>query len=111
MPDEPSRREVVDTEESGDDKERHFVQAQESFGVSLLWQARQMVRGLPPAAQGEHPDTPLAEAASEALDRLIEHVVALPEDKQSEALTVIAYGMIMEYLRVSGTTPRAQQSS
>ena len=35
------------------------------------------------------------------LGHLIEHIVALPEDKQTEALTMIAYGMIMEHLRLA----------
>jgi len=96
-------------EEPREDQERQFVQAQESFGVSLLRQARRKVRELPPAAKGEHPDTPLAVAASEALDHLIEHMVPVPEDRQTEASLMIVYGMIMEHLRLVTTTPRAPQ--
>jgi hypothetical protein len=96
-------------EESREDEEHQFVQAQESFGVSLLRRARRRVRELPPAAKGEHPDTPLAVAASEALDHLIEHMVPVPEHRQTEASLMIAYGMIMEHLRLSTTTPRAPQ--
>jgi len=96
-------------EESREDQERQFVQAQESFGVSLLRRARRKVGELPPAAKGEHPDTPLAVAASEALDHLIEHMVPVPEDRQTEASLMIVYGMIMEHLRLVTTTPRAPQ--
>jgi hypothetical protein len=96
-------------EESREDQERQFVQAQESFGVNLLRRARRRVRELPPAAKGEHPDTPLAVAASEALDHLIEHMVPVAEDRQAEASLTIAYGMIMEHLRLATTTPRAPQ--
>ena len=91
------------------DQERQFVQAQQSFGVSLLRRARRKVQELPPAAKGEHPDTPLAVAASEALDHLIEHMVPVPEDRQAEASLRIVYGMIMEHLRLATTTPRAPQ--
>jgi len=88
-------------------KDRQFAQSQESFGVSLLRQARQRVSGLPPATEGQHHDTALSDAANEALEHLLERVVAFPEDKQTEAVTMIAYGMIMEHLRLAGTTPRA----
>ena len=76
------------------------MQAQQYFGVSLLRQARQKARELPPATEGQHPDTPLSDAASDALGHLIEHVVALPDAKQAEALVMIAHGMIMEHLRL-----------
>ncbi len=98
-------------EESRDDQERQFVQAQESFGVSLLRQARRKVQELPPAAKGEHPETPLAVAASDTLDDLIDHMLSVPEDRQSEASLMIAHGMIMEHLRLATTTPRASQGS
>ena len=96
-------------EEAREDQERQFVQAQESFGVSLLRRARRKVQELPPAATGEHSDTPLAVAASEALDHLIEHMVSVPEDRQTEASLMIAHGMIMEHLRLATTTPRTPQ--
>jgi len=96
-------------DEARDDQERQFVQAQESFGGNLLRRARRKVRELPPAAKGEHPDTPLAVAASEALDHLIEHMVPVPEAKQAEASLMIAHGMIMEHLRLATTTPRVPQ--
>jgi len=89
------------------DRDSHFVQSQESFGASLLRQARQTATELPPAAEGEQPDTPLSEAANDALGHLIEHILALPEDKQADAFTIIAYGMIMEHLRLATRTPRA----
>ena len=89
------------------DQERQFVQSQESFGISLLRQARQKARELPPATEGQQPDMPLSDAVSGALGHLIEHVIALPEDKQTEALTMIAHGMIMEHLRLASWTPRA----
>ena len=89
------------------EKDRQFVQAQESFGVSLLRQARQRASGLPPASEDQQHDAPLSDAANEALEQLLEHVVPLPEDKQAEALTMIAYGMIMEHLRLASWTPRA----
>jgi len=96
-------------EESREDQERHFVQAQESFGISLLRRARRKVQELPPAAKGEPPDTPLAVAASEAVDHLIEHMVSVPEDRQTDASLMIAHGMIMEHLRLATPTPRAPQ--
>ncbi|MBP1777849.1 MAG: hypothetical protein H6Q86_3860 [candidate division NC10 bacterium] len=96
-------------DEARDDQERQFVQAQESFGGNLLRRARRKVRELPPAAKGEHPDTPLAVAASEALDHLIEHMVPVPEDRQTDASLMIVYGMIMEHLRLVATTPRTAQ--
>ena len=96
-------------DEARDDQERQFVQAQESFGGNLLRRARRKVRELPPAAKGEHPDTPLAVAASEALDHLIEHMVPVPEDRQTDASLMIVYGMIMEHLRLATTTPRVPQ--
>jgi len=98
-------------DELWNEKDPQFVQSQESFGVSLLRQARQKARELPPAAEGEHPDTPLSDAASDTLGDLIEHVVALPEDQQAEALAMIAYGMIMEHLRLANWRARAQQSN
>ena len=93
-------------DELWEEKNRQFAVSQETFGVSLLRQARQKVRELPPAAKGEHPDTPFAVAASEALDHLIEHMVSVPEDRQAEASLMIAYGMIMEHLRLAAGTPR-----
>ena len=96
-------------EEAREDQARQFVQAQESFGGNLLRRARRKVRELPPAAQGEPPDTPLAVAASDALDHLIEHMVPIPEHRQADASLMIAYGMIMEHLRLATTTPRAPQ--
>jgi len=89
------------------DQERQFVQAQQSFGVSLLRRARQKATALPPAPEGQHPDTPLLDAASDALGHLIEHVVALPDAKQAEALVMIAHGMIMEQFCLATRTPRA----
>ena len=94
-------------EESREDQERQFVQAQESFGVSMLRQARRKVHELPPAAKGEHPETPLAVAASEALDHLIDHMLSVPEDRQTEASLMIAHALIMEHLRLATTRPCA----
>ncbi len=90
-----------------EEKDRQFAVAQKSFGVHLLRQARQRVSGLPPAPEAHHHDTPLSDAANEALEHLLERVVAFPEDKQTEALTMIAYGMIMEHLRLASWTPGA----
>lgn len=101
------KEEGAEMDEPRNDKDSQFTQSQESFGVSLLRQARQKARELPPATEGQHPDTPLSDAASDALGHLIEHVIALPEDKQTEALTMIAYGMIMEHLRLATWMPRA----
>jgi len=93
------------------EKDRQFAVSQESFGVSLLRQARQRVSGLPPAPEAQHHDTPLSDAANEALEHLLERVLAFPEDKQAEALTMIAYGMIMEHLRLATSTPGASQNN
>ena len=98
-------------EEPWGEKDRQFAVAEESFGVSLLRQARQRVSGLPPATESPHHEPSISDAAHEALERLGEHIVAFPEDKQTEAATMIAYGMIMEYLRLASRTPRAAQSN
>jgi hypothetical protein len=98
-------------DELWDEKDRQFAVAQESFGVSLLRQARQRVSGLPPATEGQHHEPSISDAANEALEHLLEHVVTFPEDKQTEAATMIAYGMIMEYLRLASRTPRAAQGN
>jgi hypothetical protein len=98
-------------EESGQDTERQFVQAQQSFGVSLLRQARQQATELTPDTEGQHPDARLAAAANDAFGRLLEHVAALPEAKQGEAFSMIAYGMILEHLRLAAWTPRLWQRS
>ncbi len=98
-------------DEPGDDTDREFVQAQESFGVSLLRNARQQVRTRPPAAAGQQPDTRVLDAASEALDQLIDHLGALPEDQQTEAVTMIAFGMILEHLRLATSPPPVRDRS
>jgi hypothetical protein len=98
-------------DESVEDTERQFVQAQQSFGVSLLRQARQQATEPTPETEGQHPDTRLAAAANEAFERLLEHVAALPEAKQAEALPMVAYGMILEHLRLAAWTPRLWQRS
>ena len=98
-------------DELWDEKDRQFVVSQESFGVSLLRQARQRVSDLPPTTEGQHREPSISDAANEALERLLEHVVAFPEDKQTEAATIIAYGMIMEHLRLASRTPRAARSN
>ena len=98
-------------EESGENTERHFVQAQQSFGVSLLRQARQQATEPTPETAGQHPDTRLVAAANEAFERLLEHVAALPEAKQAEAFPIVAYGMILEHLRLAAWTPRLWQRS
>jgi len=98
-------------DELWDEKDRQFAASQESFGVSLLRQARQRVSGLPPLLEAQPRDTPLSDAANEALEHLLERVVAFPEDKQTEALTMIAYGMIMEDLRLASRTPDAPQNN
>ena len=98
-------------EESGEDTERHFVQAQQSFGVSLLRQARQQATEPTPETAGQHPDTRLVAAANEAFERLLEHVAGLPDDTQAEALPMVAYGMILEHLRLAAWTPRLWQRS
>ncbi len=92
-------------DEPGDDTDRAFVQAQEAFGVRLLRQARQRVQALPPGATGQQPDAPALDAASDALDQLIDHLSALPGDKQTEAVTMIAFGMILEHLRLATAPP------
>ncbi len=84
-----------------------FAWAMSFFGTSLLRQARQKAISLPPAVEGEHPDTPLSKAAGEAFDRLLEHVYALPKDEQVEACVMIAHGMIMEHLRLASRMPKA----
>ena len=89
------------------EEDRQFAVSQESFGVSLLRQARQRVTELPPAAEGQHPDTPLSEAASDAFGRLLDHVAALPDDKRVAGLLMVTSGMIMEHLRLATWTPRA----
>ena len=83
-------------------EERQFELAQEQFGINLLRQARQRASELPPAAHGQPPDTPLSEAASEAFGGLLGHIFALPEDKRTTALLMVASGMIVEHLRVTG---------
>jgi hypothetical protein len=98
-------------DELWDEKDRQFVVSQESFGVSLLRQARQRVSDVPPTTEGQHHEPSISDAANEALERLLEHVVAFPEDKQTEAATMIAYGMIMEHLRLASRTPRSAQSN
>ena len=98
-------------DELWEEKDRQFAVAQEAFGVSLLRQARQRVSDLPPATEGQHPEPSMSDAANEALAHLLEHVVAFPEAKQTEALTMIAYGMIMEHLRLASRMPRAAQSN
>ena len=98
-------------EKSGDDTERHFVQAQQSFGVHLLRQARQQAMEPTPETEGQHPDTRLAAAANDAFGRLLEYIAALPEAKQAEALPMVAYGMILEHLRLAAWTPRLWQRS
>jgi hypothetical protein len=88
-------------------KDGQFAQTQQYFGVSLLQDARQMAMEPTPETEDQHPDVRLSDAAQEAFERLLDHVAALSEDKQGEALTMIAYGMIMEYLRLASRTPRA----
>lgn len=83
-------------------EERQFELAQEQFGINLLRQARQRASELPPAAHGQPPDTPLSEAASEAFGGLLGHIFALPEEKRTTALLMVASGMIVEHLRVTG---------
>ena len=87
--------------------DRHVAQAQTAFGVSLLRQARQRVSGLAPATEGQHADAALADAANETLEGVRARIAALPDDQQLDALTMIAYGMIMEHLRLASWTPRA----
>ena len=98
-------------DELWDEKDRQFVVSQESFGVSLLRQARQRVSDVPPTTEGQHHEPSISDAAHEALERLVEHIVAFPEGKQTEAATMIAYGMIMEHLRLASRTPRSAQSN
>jgi len=98
-------------DELWEEKDRQFAVAQEAFGVHLLRQARQRVSGLPSGSDDQHHNTPLSDAANEALAHLLEHVVAFPEDQQTEAATMIAYGMILEHLRLASRMPRAAQSS
>jgi hypothetical protein len=109
----PKRKKQEETEmdELWDEKDRQFALAQESFGVSLLRQASQRVSGVPPAPEGSQHEPSISDAANEALERLLEHVVAFPEDQQTEAATMIAYGMIMEHLRLASRMPRAAQSN
>ena len=82
--------------------QRQFELAQESFGITLLRQARQRASELPPAGHGQPPDAPLSEAASEAFGCLLGHIFALPEEKRITALLMVASGMIVEHLRVAG---------
>ena len=96
-------------DELWDEKDRQFAVMQESFGVNLLRQARQRVSDLLPTAEGQRQEPSISDAANEALEHLLEHVVTFPEDKQTEAATMIAYGMIMEYLRLASRTPRAAE--
>ena len=98
-------------DEPWDEQDRQFVQAEQSFGVSLLRQARQQATELTPDTEGQHPDARLAAAANDALERLLEHVAALPEANQAEALPMVAYGMILEHLRLAAWTPRLWQRS
>jgi len=57
--------------------------------------------GRPAGHEGPHYDTPLADAANEALEELLERVNTLPGDQQVGAMTMIAYGMVMEHLRLA----------
>ena len=98
-------------DELWNEKDRQFAVSQETFGVSLLRQARQRVSGLPPATEGPQHEPSISDAANEALELLLERVVAFPEDQQTEAATMIAYGMIMEHLRLASRMPRAAQSN
>jgi hypothetical protein len=98
-------------DELWDEKDRQFAVAQEAFGVSLLRQARQRVSALPPVTEGQQHAPSISDAANEASERLLERVVAFPEDQQPEAATMIAYGMIMEHLRLASRMPRAAQSN
>lgn len=87
--------------------DRPAAQAQTAFGVSLLRQARQGVRGLAPVTEGPQDEAPLADTANEALERVRERIAALPDDQQLDALTMIAYGMLMEHLRLASWTPKS----
>ena len=57
-------------DELWDEKARHFAVSQESFGVSLLRQARQRVSDLPPTTEGQHHAPSISDAANEAFERL-----------------------------------------
>ena len=98
-------------DEVWDETDRQFAQAQQYFGVSLLREARQQAMEPTPETESQHPDVRLSDAANEAFGRLLEHVAALPDDTQGEALPMIAYGMIMEHLRLAAWTPRLWQRS
>jgi hypothetical protein len=98
-------------DELWEEKDRQFAVAQEAFGVSLLRQARQRVSGLPSATEDQQHEPSMSDAANEALAHLLEHVVAFPEDKQTEAVTMIAYGMILEHLRLANRMPSSAQSN
>ncbi len=79
------------------------------FGATLLLQARQRVRELPPAAEGQHPDEPLATATSKSLDEVRRALGEFPEYQHVDAVQLMISGMVMEHLRLSTTTPRARQ--
>ena len=81
------------------------MQAQEAFGVRLLRQARQRAQTRPPGAAGQPHDALVLAAAGDALDQLIDHMVALPAAQQTEAVTLIAFGMLVEHLRLATVTP------
>jgi hypothetical protein len=96
-------------DEPWDETDRDFAQAQQYFGIGLLRQARKQATELTPGTEGQHPEARLTAAANDAFDGLLEHVAALPEAKQGEALTLIAYGMLLEHLRLAAWTPRLWQ--
>ncbi len=80
--------------------DKSFAAAETWFAISLLRQARARATSRP-APEGQYPDEAIDTTAAEAHRRLLKHLVALPEDRQRDATSVILWAMILEYLHAT----------
>ncbi len=82
-----------------------FATSEAWFAISLLRQARAQATSRP-VAQG-NPDEALDAVAGEGHRRLLEHLASLPHEQQRDAMSVMLWAMLREYLQVATHRPAA----
>jgi hypothetical protein len=84
--------------------DKNFAASEAWFAISLLRQSRANAASRP-FAEDDNLDRTIEETAEIAHRRLMEHLLSLPKDKQSDATGVIFWAMIREHLHATSRRP------
>ncbi len=83
----------------GQEPDKSFATSEAWFAISLLRQSRAQATSRPVAVG--NPEEALDATAAEGHRRLLDHLASLPHAQQRDAMSVMLWAMLREYLQVA----------